>query len=130
MNEYDDIIGLSHPDPKKHKRMAMENRAAQFAPFAALNGHEEALAETARLTSSHIELSDYEKYALSRRLHKALLTQRPIEIVYFIPDCLKQGGAYVTLQGLVMEIDEYERTLRVSTGESIPLHHLHSIRFI
>lgn len=43
MNEYDDIINLPHYEPKSHPRMPMEARAAQFAPFAALNGYEEAL---------------------------------------------------------------------------------------
>ncbi len=45
MNDYEDIIGLPHPEPKNRKRMPIENRAAQFAPFAALTGHEEAIAE-------------------------------------------------------------------------------------
>lgn len=40
---YDDIIHLPHPVSKKHPRMTMEQRAAQFAPFAALTGHKEAI---------------------------------------------------------------------------------------
>ena len=43
MNLYEDIIGMPHYEPKKHKRMTIENRAAQFAPFAALTGYEEAI---------------------------------------------------------------------------------------
>lgn len=52
MNKYDDIINLQHFEPKNHKRMSMENRAAQFAPFAALTGHEEAIAEAARSSTT------------------------------------------------------------------------------
>ncbi|MDE5807237.1 MAG: hypothetical protein K2H76_03910 [Muribaculaceae bacterium] len=45
---YESIINLPHYEPKHHPRMALSSRAAQFAPFAALSGHEEALEETAR----------------------------------------------------------------------------------
>lgn len=49
MNDnYDDIINLPHPDPKRHQRMSMEARAAQFAPFAALTGYGDAIKDTAR----------------------------------------------------------------------------------
>ena len=44
-HKYDDIINLEHHISKKHKQMSLENRSAQFAPFAALSGHREALAE-------------------------------------------------------------------------------------
>lgn len=44
--KYDDIIDLPHPEPQTHPRMPMRDRAAQFAPFAALTGHRAALAET------------------------------------------------------------------------------------
>ena len=47
---YDDIIHLPHPEPKHHPRMSLEARAAQFAPFAALTGHQAVLAEAARYT--------------------------------------------------------------------------------
>ena len=42
-NKYEDIINLPHPTSKKHPRMSMESRAAQFAPFAALVGHGDAI---------------------------------------------------------------------------------------
>ena len=51
-NKYDDIINLPHPTSKKHPRMSLENRAAQFAPFAALVGHSDAIEDTA---GSHID---------------------------------------------------------------------------
>ena len=46
-DDYSDIIGLEHPTSRKHPRMAAEMRAAQFAPFAALTGYDEAIEETA-----------------------------------------------------------------------------------
>lgn len=57
-HEYDDIIDLPHPTSRKHPRMSLHDRAAQFAPFAALTGHEAAIKETARLTDRKAELSD------------------------------------------------------------------------
>ena len=47
MNAYSDIINLPHHVSKKHPQMSMLQRAAQFAPFAALTGHEEAIEATA-----------------------------------------------------------------------------------
>ena len=57
---YDDIIGLPHPTSERHPRMSMANRAAQFSPFAALTGYEDAVKETARLTDARAELTEEE----------------------------------------------------------------------
>ena len=46
-SKYDDMIHLPHPTSSKHPRMSALSRAAQFAAFAALTGHEEAIEETA-----------------------------------------------------------------------------------
>lgn len=69
---YEDIVNLPHPESKRHPRMSMANRAAQFAPFAALTGHDEAIAETARQTSAHTEVSADQLQELSRKLSYAL----------------------------------------------------------
>ena len=68
MSKYDDIINLTHHVSKNRTPMSMENRAAQFAPFAALSGHDEAIAETARLTTPKKLLSDYEMSSITRKL--------------------------------------------------------------
>lgn len=47
-NSYEDMLYMPHPTSKTHPRMSMEKRAAQFAPFAALTGHADAVEETAR----------------------------------------------------------------------------------
>ena len=57
-NSYDDIINLPHPVSKNHPQMPFRDRAAQFAPFAALTGHDAAIKETARLTDERLELSE------------------------------------------------------------------------
>ncbi len=55
MQNYDDIINLPHHVSKKHPRLSMEQRAAQFAPFAALTGYEDEIEETVRIVDGKIE---------------------------------------------------------------------------
>ena len=57
-HRYDDIINLPHPTSKTHPRMPLYNRATQFSPFAALTGHDAAIAETARRTDEKHQLSE------------------------------------------------------------------------
>jgi hypothetical protein len=54
-NDYDDIINLPHYEPKHHPRMSMWNRAAQFAPFAALTGFDAAIKDTAQQNEDNYE---------------------------------------------------------------------------
>lgn len=72
MSKYDDIINLAHHVSKDRIPMSMENRAAQFAPFAALTGHNEALEETARLTTPKKLLSNDEMASLTRKLTRVI----------------------------------------------------------
>ncbi len=63
---YDDIINLPHYEPKYHPRMSMQSRAAQFAPFAALTGHDAAIKETSRKQQEEYDTfppMDYEEYS-------------------------------------------------------------------
>ncbi len=127
MSRYDDIIDLPHYEPK-HKRMTMENRAAQFAPFAALTGHSAAIAETARLTDSMTELSADEQSRLSRILNYAYERQTEINITYFLPDKMKEGGKYENIRGRIKKIDEMERIIILSGGIIIPLDFVYDIK--
>jgi len=107
-DKYDDIIHLPRPVSRKHPPMAMADRAAQFSPFAALTGHGEAVKETARLTGMRVELDEYEKEILRRKLQH--LVGR-VEITWFVPDLRKEGGQYVTASGRVKKIDQYLREI-------------------
>lgn len=99
----------------------MENRAAQFAPFAALTGHDDAISETSRLTSSRIELSEDEQVSLTKRLEHAIKLQSSVNITYFRPDTLKEGGEYITLNGIIKKVDEYESCIILSDKRKILL---------
>ena len=122
MTEYQDMVTRPHPDPKYHTRMPLENRAAQFAPFAALTGYEEAVEEAHRLTDHRPELSDEEKDALDRALRQALEEKkRPVTITRFITDARKEGGRIVTKKGQIRRLDAYRRRLVLEDGDRIPL---------
>ena len=120
---YEDIIHLSHHVSPKRPQMSMKDRAAQFAPFAALTGHEEAVRETARLTDSKIELDENEIQLLDQKLQylEAQAKQPVIEITYFLPDQRKSGGAYVEVQGRIKRIDRYHHCLRMEDETIIPI---------
>ena len=121
---YDDIIHLPHHVSRNHPPMPMLDRAAQFAPFAALTGYEAAVGETARLTAERRELDAQEAEELTRRLASliACLPERPeVTVEYFVPDERKSGGAYVTVTGRVRHISVAEKTLVMEDGTEIPL---------
>lgn len=121
---YDDIINLPHPTSAKHPRMSLYDRAAQFSPFAALTGYDDAIAETARLTDRRIELSetDMDRLNLKWQLVMEHISERPaVTIIYFVPDSKKEGGKYVSVSGCVKKIDEYEQTVTMTDGRKISL---------
>lgn len=128
MSKYDDIIDLPHHVSGTRKPMSMENRAAQFAPFAALTGHDAAIAETARLTDSKIELSNAEKLRLSGLLDVAHRTGVEIMVSFFNPDMSKPGGKYLQRMGVIKTIDEYERRIVMKDGSMIPIDNILNLR--
>lgn len=110
MSKYDDIINRKYTGSTSTKKLSMEARAAQFAPFAALTGHNSAISETARLTSERVELSGDEQNILSQRLNLALslINDTPkLTITYFVPDHRKDGGKYVKGQGYITGYTDY-----------------------
>ena len=132
MTDYDDIIHLPHHVSQNHPQMPLRDRAAQFAPFAALTGYEAAVGETARQTTERRELDAQEAAALNRRLTDlaARLKDRPeVTIEYFVPDERKAGGAYVTVTGRVRNISVSERLLVMEYGTAIPMEDVVSVVF-
>ena len=122
MSRYDDIIHLPHHVSKTRKPMPMINRAAQFAPFAALTGHDEAIAETARQTTPRQILSRRLTYAIDHIGERSNLT-----FIYFIPDTLKDGGRNITITGVIRRYDELERTVILETNEILLIDNILSI---
>lgn len=127
---YDDIINLPHHVSARHPQMSLYNRAAQFAPFAALSGHDDAIDETARLTDVQRELTQGERDVLNRKLN--CLLQRDdsptVEITYFLPDKRKCGGRYCTVTGTIKKVDDIEGRLLLTDGTAIPLSTVSDMR--
>lgn len=121
---YDDIIALKHYTSPNRTPMSRSDRAAQFAPFSALTGYEDAISETARQVDRKTELAEDALEALNRSL--LLIREHPEQktevcVTYFQRDAKKAGGKYVTWQGKVREIDEVERVLVTQDKIKIPL---------
>ena len=123
-NPYEDMLHLPHHVSSAHPRMPLIDRAAQFAPFAALSGHGEAIMEAARLTEARVELDESRKAVLDRQLQllRAHIKERPeVCIVYFKTDGKKAGGAYITTAGPIKKIDELERLILMADGTVISI---------
>lgn len=128
---YDDIINLPHHVSDRHPHMPVLDRAAQFAPFAALTGYGDVIKETARLTEARPELSEDEKAEMDQTLRTVLNTQREnaqIVVTYFVPDAKKSGGAYRRAAGKIRRVDETEDILIVEIPEGEERAALLSVR--
>ena len=127
---YDDIIRLPHPTSRKHPRMSMEERAAQFAPFAALTGFGGVIRETGRLTDKQVELGESDQVELERGLTflDSQEEEHPmIKVTYFLPDTYKEGGTYVTVTGHLKRIDQVEGALLLWEGVRVPIQDIRSV---
>lgn len=126
-HRYDDIINLPHYQSKERQHMSLHDRAAQFAPFAALTGHEEAIEETARLTEEKMILDDTAVERINERLFEIsqhLSEKWNVAITYFKPDAHKKGGAYLTDTGTVKKIDTTENMVIMDSGIRISMEEI------
>jgi hypothetical protein len=121
-DRYNDIINLPHYQSKKRPHMSTYDRAAQFSPFSALTGHDEAIKETARLTDEKTELDETAKTILNEKftfIMEHIYDQPEITVTYFIPDSLKSGGMYVDYTGKVKKYDYLNRVLYFTDNTEI-----------
>ena len=127
---YRDIIDLPYPTRSRHPRMPIGDRAAQFAPFAALTGFGAVLRETERITEKRIELDEYEKEKLDDKI-RLILEEKEIHpeitVTFFVPDEKKDGGAYVTASGHIKRVDEAGQLLILEEGDKIPMEDIYEI---
>ncbi len=128
---YDELMHGPRHVSKDRPHMSNYDRAAQFAPFAALTGFDGEIEETARLTSGRPELDEDEKYFIDRSLQniRRSLEKRPnVILTVFVPDSRKEGGALVEHAGAVIGINEYARTILLESGASVNIDDIVSIR--
>ena len=128
--KYRDIINLPHHQSKRRPRMSMIDRAAQFSPFAALTGHNDAIIETARLTDRKIELDEGTKSVLNEKIQMIsdYLSEMPtVTFTHFEPDIKKDGGAYLKTTGTVKKIDDFNKEIYLTDGTIILIEHIYEI---
>ena len=119
LKNYEDIIHLLHHVSTTRPQMSIQNRAAQFSPFAALTGHGDAIREEARLTATKPILDDDEKAIINQQLRaiqERLNEQIEIEITYYEPDENKVGGRIRTVRGIVKKVDAYKKAILLQDG--------------
>ena len=132
-HRYDDIMQLPHHQSSKRAHMSLYDRAAQFAPFAALTGHDAAIEETARLTEAEVTLDDTAIAAINERLYEIsqhLSEQWKVSITYFRPDEKKKGGSYLTDVGCICKINEAEQFILMDNGMHIKMERIIKIEVV
>ena len=116
--KYDDIINLDRP-LSKYPKMSKEMRAAQFAPFAALTGYEEAVKEMARLTDNKRNLCDGMLEIIGSKLYyikENIMNINEVKVKYFVKDKKKSGGKYLIKVGYVKKVDDVYNKLYFKDG--------------
>ncbi len=130
IEKYADMLALPHHQSTRHPHMSLRDRAAQFAPFAALTGYGEAVEETARLTGAMMNLDEDAVAELDRRLRmvEGTVSVKPVfSVTYFLPDDRKDGGAYVTVTGAARRVDRAGFALHMEDGTVIPVDDIISL---
>lgn len=130
MNNYDDIINLNRPI-SKYPHLNISSRASQFSPFAALVGYDEQVKEVSRLTDKKIEIDDSLKEIINNKLNyinKHIKENIVISIIYFVKDSKKDGGKYLTKNGIVKRIDNVNNYIKFCDNDIIYLKDVLSIK--
>lgn len=123
IEKYKNIINLPHHVSKKHPQMSLYERSAQFAPFSALTGYEDIIREEGRLTDNQIEINEEKRAILDYKLNSLIkrIDEKPnVYITYFVPDELKSGGKYITVNVQIKKIDLLEHVILAEDGTYIP----------
>ena len=130
IDDYRDIINLPHYVSDRHPQMSVHDRAAQFAPFAALTGHSAAVEETARIVHSKMELAEDAVADIVEKLNyiQHNITHCPlVEITFFVQDKFKQGGDYKTLKTRVSKIDNILQEVHLENGTTVSFENISHI---
>ena len=129
MNNYNDIINLKRPI-SNHSHLSIESRASQFSPFAALTGYDDEIKETSRITDKRIDIDDGLREMLNAKLNylKDHIKENPnISITYFVKDTKKEGGKYLTKQGIIKRIDTVNEIIKFNDNASISMNDIINI---
>ena len=128
--KYEDMLYLDPPVSKTHRKMSIQDRAAQFMPFAALTGYEDLIRESSRITQSRIELSETEIEELKHKLeilHRHEIEKPLIKVQYFVHDLKKSGGSYQMVEKYLHRIDDIEKKIIFKDRTTIDFEEIISI---
>lgn len=129
-DKYADIIRLPHHVSRKHPQMSMADRAAPFSPFAALTGHDVAIAEAACLTDEQPILDESVKQKISDLLQLASTDSNLVlNIVYFFPDSRKAGGAYMEITGRIKKLLPHEGLIIMEDDTRVKVENVVKVNF-
>lgn len=133
IHDYRDIIDIEKPNFNNYPKMSLEDRAAQFAPFAALVGHKSALDEKARLTSQKLILDENQKEIIDRNfalIYQEIKRKPSVKIIYFLQDKNKSGGKYIEMENNIKKIDEIEKKIIFIDNKFVKIEDVYSIELI
>ena len=128
--EYADIMHMNPPDSECHARMSGVQRAAQFAPFAALVGFGDVISEAARFTDSPITLTEDEISEIDRSLRflsENISLSPTVKLKFYVPDKSKCGGSFLEICDRVTAVDEQLSLLVLASGDSVPFRNIVSL---
>ena len=132
-DDYRELLHLPHHRSQTHAPMPRRDRAAQFAPFAALTGFVAQLRETERQTQAQAEPNEDALQELDQSLHTLFAcvhTQPAVQVRWFVPDAKKSGGAYKAAAGRVLQLDRNQSLLVLDSGPVIALGAIAELRFL
>lgn len=132
-DDYRELLHLPHHRSQTHAPMPRRDRAAQFAPFAALTGFDAQLRETERQTQAQAEPNEDALQELDQSLHTLFAcvhTQPAVQVRWFVPDAKKSGGAYKAATGRVLQLDRNRSLLVLDSGPVIALGAIAELRFL
>jgi hypothetical protein len=126
-HKYDDIINMPNHRSKKHPHMSLYARSGQFSPFAALTGYEDAVRETGREVLERIEIDEERKLIIDGKLQlirENIYKKQEVTFTFFVPDSRKNGGIYITKEGIVKKFDELGQRIILADKSEIPIEEL------
>ena len=129
LNKYQNIIDLKRP-ASKYSKMSLHDRAAQFAPFSALEGYEDEIDEESRFTESFNILDEESIRIINNKLvflSDKLKNFPEVIIVYFLKDYKKDGGKYMIIKGIIKKIDDFKKTIVLNNNLEIPFSSIYDI---
>lgn len=110
-SDYDNAINLPHYELKNHEKMSLQNRAAQFMPFQALNGFSESIDDAKEVYDDERLLDDSEKEIINHKLQYALSNKDSYVTITYFNRIKEDKGRYLDVTGHIVKLVNYNKQL-------------------